>query len=527
MSESTLESSNGDKPTTSYESDKRSPDIYVDDEEFHDSKPSGFLLILVMVSSVSHFMFGYDTGYISAAIANIGTDLGPDVLSYGQQEFITSATSLGAFFGALITGFLADFLGRKRCSMFANFFLIVGAAIQCGAHTVWTMIAGRFVMGIGVGLGSVVAPLYITELAPPRYRGRLTIMASIIRTGAQLIAYGIGAGLDHVSHGWRILIGISMIPCVLQTVLLIPLPDSPRYLVQRGLLDQAKSALTRTHVGATEMSIDNKIAELVISTNELYPEGTTAFGRFLLHIRDLFLIPSNLRGLAIVCGSQAINQYTSFNALMYFSSTIFAMCGFSNPTAVSTVVAGTNFVFTVVVYYTIDRVGRRNLMLISLVGMTIGLAVNAIAFHYMDIIFSNNSATAASTNSNTWGIVIIIFMMFYVAFFAIGVGAIPWQQSEVLPMSVRGLASSLACCVNWSGSLVVASTFLTMMQNITPTGTFSFYTGICVVSFVFIWFCFPELKNLSLEETQLMLEDGFNVKKSVALSKERSKKVIN
>lgn len=493
-----------------------------DDQEFHDARPSAFLLLLVCVASVSHFMFGYDTGYISAALVSIGDDLGEE-LSYGQEELVTSATSLGALLGAAITSPLADNFGRKYTSMGANLFLMVGAIIQLAAHNVWTMIGGRFVMGWGVGIGSVIAPLFITELAPPRFRGRLVTMASLIRTGAQMFAYAIGAGLEHVHNGWRILIGISLIPCAAQLALMIPLPDSPRYLVQKGRMEDAARALKRTHKGASDESVALKIADLIESTREPYPD-VSVVRRFFLKLKELHTVPSNFRGLIIVCGGQGINQFTGFNSLMYFSATIFQIVGFSNATAVSIVVAATNFVFTVVVYFLVDRVGRRKLMLWSLAGMVLSFVLNAIAFHFLDVVFVGNDATAQSPNKKQWGDTIVVFMMMFVAFFAVGAGAIPWQQSEVFPMSVRGLGSSFATCTNWAGSLTVAATFLTMMKNITPTGTFAFFAGISLVSWIFLYFTFPELANLSLEETQMILSDGFNIKKSIELSKARRRK---
>lgn len=496
--------------------------IYHADEnvEFLSSRPSKLLTLIVFVSSVSHAMFGFDTGYISSALVSIKDDLDGHALTYGQQEFITSATSLGAFCGAMFTGTLADIFGRKYVSIGANAFLIAGAGMQCGAHTVWVMIGGRFVMGWGVGIGSVIAPLFITELSPPRFRGRLVTVASIVRTGAQLIAYAIGAGLEHVHNGWRILVGISIVPTVIQSVALLFLPESPRFLVQKGRLDEARDVIAATHSGASADLINAKIAELEETTKEIYPPGTSVVGRFWMKLRDLHRIPSNLRGLIIVCGGQGINQFTGFNSLMYFSATIFSAVGFSNSTAVSIIVAGTNFVFTLPVFLLVDRLGRRFLMLLSLVGMILALVLNSIAFHFVPISFQDHDAVTTSDVSG-WGIVILVAMMLYVAFFAVGVGAVPWQQSEVFPMSVRGLGTSFACCTNWAGSLVIASTFLTMMEKITPTGTFAFFAGISLVSLVFIYFLYPELSNLGLEETQEMLSHGFNVKESTRLSKQR------
>lgn len=492
--------------------------------QVHHAKPTRLLLLLVVVSSMSHFMFGYDTGYISSALVSIKGDLTGSQLTYGQQEFITSATSLGAFIGAMVCGTLADLLGRKNVTIFANLFLIVGAATQTGAQNLWTMIVGRFIMGWGVGIGSVISPLYITELSPARYRGRLVITASIIRTGAQLISYGIGAGLEHVHDGWRILVGIAMIPPFLQMFLIWPLPDSPRYLVQKGKIEEARAALEKTHNGVSDMGLDQKVSELVESTRELFP-NVPYWKRAWLKLRILHEDPANFRGLIIVCAGQGINQFTGFNSLMYFSATIFEMVGFSNSTAVSIVVAAASFIFTVVVFLLIDVVGRRKLMIVSLAGMVVALVIEAIAFHFMDIRFENNSAIVGSHSAtDTWGIVILVFIIVYVSFYAVGVGAIPWQQSELFPMSVRGLGSSFACGTNWAGSLTIASTFLTMMKNITPTGTFAFYAAISAVSLVFVLFCFPELSNLSLEQTQNVLADGFNIRKSIALSKAAKRK---
>lgn len=487
-----------------------------------DTRPSFYLMLIVLCSSVSHFMFGYDTGYISTALINIKGDLTGKTLTYGQKEFITSATSLGALVGSIFTGFLADKFGRKPVTIGANIFLIAGAGVQVGAHHLWDMIGGRFLMGIGVGLGSVIAPLYITEISPPKYRGRLVLISSIIRTGAQVAAAGIGTGLQSVHNGWRILIGIALIPPVLQMVLMLPLPDSPRYLVQSGQLEKARAALRRTHSGLSDQGIELEINELVAFTQIINPDHDSPLKRFIHKFKELHTVGSNLRGLIIICGMQGINQFTGYNSLNYFAGTLFQMVGFKDANAVSIVISGTNFVFTIVAYFLIDRCGRRILMLVSLAGMVVGLVIAAIAFHFLHITFvDNNAVVEGGGGFSSWGIVIMVMLMVYVAFFAIGCGAVPWQQSELLPMYVRGLGSSLAVATNWSGSLTIASTFLLMMERITPTGTFAFYAAISALSFVLIYLFFPELSGLGLEETQMLLTGGFKVKQSLELSKAR------
>ncbi|CDK29194.1 unnamed protein product [Kuraishia capsulata CBS 1993] len=485
---------------------------------FNNAKPSLLVICLTVLASISGFMFGYDTGYISSALVSIGKDFGSE-LTYGQQEFITAATSLGALISAIFAGICADLFGRKPVVMTSNVLFVVGAAIQCGAHTVWTMIAGRLVMGFGVGIGSLIAPLYISELAPSRFRGRLVVINCLGITGGQLIAYGVGAGLDQVHNGWRVVVGLSMIPPAIQLVAFFFLPETPRYLISKGKTEKAAGVISRTHPGASQALIETKIGEFMQLNNEL--PGSNVFSRTWEGIKEIHRVPSNFRALVIACALQGIQQFTGFNSLMYFSSTIFQAIGFDNSTAVSVIVAGTNFVFTLVAFFVIDRVGRRRILLIGIPGMMISLIVCAISFHYIKIEFKDGSAVLRDTKITGWGIVVIVGMVCFVATYAVGIGNVPWQQCELFPQSVRGIGASYATATNWSGSLVISATFLTMLENITPTGTFAFFAGLCLVAYVFVFFCYPELSNMELEETQAVLTGGFNIKQSKKLASAR------
>ncbi|ODV86714.1 hypothetical protein CANARDRAFT_6289 [[Candida] arabinofermentans NRRL YB-2248] len=481
------------------------------------SKPTLMVIVLTMLTSISGFMFGYDTGYISSALVAIGDDFGKE-LTYGQQQLITAATSLGALLTSIFAGTFADVVGRKPVVMFSNILFVIGAVIQCAAQTVWTMISGRFVMGFGVGIGSLIAPLYISELAPSKFRGRLVILNCLGITGGQLIAYGIGAGLDHVNNGWRIVVGLSMIPPVVQLIAFVFLPETPRFLIMKNRIEKAAKVITKTHIGATPELIDIKIQEIQ-RLNEAIP-GDTVLQKLWNSIKEIHMVPSNFRALVIACGLQGIQQFTGFNSLMYFSSTIFKAIGFDNSTAVSIIVSGTNFIMTVVAFFIIDRVGRRRILMFALPVMMAFLVLNAIAFHYVDIKFANGSAIVRSDVSS-WGIVIIVAMIGFVASYAVGIGNVPWQQSELFPQSVRGLGASYATATNWSGSLVISATFLTMLENITPTGTFALFAALTFFSIIFVYLCYPELSNLELEETQKILTGGFNIKASKKLAKRR------
>ena len=465
-------------------------------------------------------MFGYDTGYISSALVSIGHDFGHP-LSYGQEQFITASTSLGALIFSILSGIFVDFFGRKPLLMFSNIMFVVGAIIQCASHDVWTMIGGRFVMGFGVGIGSLIAPLYISELAPSRFRGRLVVLNCLGITGGQLVAYGIGAGLTHVNNGWRILVGLSMIPPAIQFISFCFLPDTPRFLIMHGKLDEAEKVLIKTHPGVSVEHIRMKIIDLQEEeVEEGFATCRNPLKKWWLTVVELHKVPSNFRALFLGCALQAIQQFTGFNSLMYFSSTIFKAIGFNNSTAVSLIVAGTNFVFTVVAFFIIDKVGRRKMLLISLPFMIAFLVMNAIGFHFINIKFNDNDAIV-NGNIHPWGDVIIVMMIGFVASYAVGIGNVPWQQSEMFPQKVRGVGISYATASNWAGSLIISSTFLTMLKNITPTGTFSLFAGFGLLSFILIVFCYPELSNLELEEVQDILTGGFHIQKSVKLAKAR------
>lgn len=492
-----------------------------EDDEVQEDKVSGLVVLLTLTASISGFMFGYDTGYISSALVSIGTDLGRE-LSYSQEEYITAATSLGALISSAFSGVLGDYFGRRPILMISNVLFIIGAIIQCAAHTVWTMISGRLVMGFGVGIGSLLAPVFISELAPKKYRGRLVVIDCLAVTGGQLIAYAIGAGLSRVNNGWRGAVGISMLPPILQFLaFLFFLPDTPRFLVMKGQISQAHKVLLKIYPDATEEQVSSSIKEFQ-EMNRALP-GNNVLQKSWNGVKVLHTSGPAFRALLITCGMQAIQQFTGFNSLMYFSATIFKTVGFKDSTAVSIIVAATNLIFTIVAFFIIDRVGRRRLILISLYGMLAFLVLNSIAFHYLNVTFHGSNAIVNSSDSHTWGIVIIIAIIGYVASYAVGCGNVPWQQGEMFPQAVRALGSSYATATNWTGSLVISATFLTMLQNITPTGTFALFAGLTFLSIIFILLFFPELSGMSLEEVQKVLTGGFHIRESVKIASMRKK----
>lgn len=201
---------------------------------------------------------------------------------------------------------------------------------------------------------------------------------------------------------------------------------------------------------------------------------------------------------------------------MYYSATLFKEIGFNQPTAVGLIISGTNFIFTLVALKWIDLIGRRRIMIWSAPGMIFGLTLASIAFHFMTQKTGGNLIDG-SQYSTAWSAIVLLSMIVFVASYATGLGNVPWQQGELFGLEVRGIGTSLATATNWSGNLLIGSTYLSLMAKITPAGAFGFYAGLCLLGWIFVLTCFPETAGLSLEEVKLVFRHGFGIKDSQRL----------
>lgn len=275
------------------------------DDNIENERIGKWIYFLTGSAAISGLLFGYDTGYISSALVLIHNDLGSPLSNF-DKSLITAATSLGALIGALVAGSLADLIGRKKVIMVADIIFIIGALLQAVAFSLPQMIVGRWVIGFGVGVASLVTPLYISELAPSHLRGRMVVINVLNITLGQLIAGGIGAGFAHVEHGWRHIIWLSAIPAISQMVLLIWLPETPRYLLRKRKTTDATIVLKRTYPSASPEEIDYKIT--LIERDVVNPDGLRGFAHFRSALFQLFTIRANLRALVITAGLQALQQ---------------------------------------------------------------------------------------------------------------------------------------------------------------------------------------------------------------------------
>ncbi|CAI9634205.1 unnamed protein product [Alternaria burnsii] len=502
--------------------------------------PGLFIWCLTICAGVSGLLFGYDTGVISSTLISINTDLSSRPLTTLDKSLITSCTSFFALLASPLTGILADTYGRKTVILVADILFILGALLQAWTSTVGGMVAGRSIVGAAVGSASFVVPLYISELSPSPFRGRLVVVSSLFITGGQVVAYIVGWLFSEKLHGWRWMVGLGALPAAIQFVMLFLLPETPRYLVKAGQIQQARKVLGRVYktdangtklVNAVLRRVEKEIEEEedaagLRGTHDMAKSGWRAkMDRIQDNFSQLVAIGGNRRALIIACMLQAFQQLCGFNSLMYFSATIFRLVGFESPTLTSLSIAITNFLFTLVAFHYIDRIGRRRILLWSIPIMIIGLALCAIAFLFINLPTEEASATAIAGNNKIWPLIILFSMITYVAGYAIGMGNVPWQQSELFPLSVRSLGSAMSTATNWGSNTFIGITFLPMMNVFTPVGTFALYAGVCMIAEVVIWRIYPETAGLGLEDVGGLLKDGFGVGNSVRKFRERNKKM--
>ncbi|KAM3514448.1 hypothetical protein MY11210_001892 [Beauveria gryllotalpidicola] len=492
-----------------------------------------FVLLLTFAAGISGLLFGYDTGVISATLVSIGTALSGRPLSSLDKSIITSATALFALIASPISSILADRLGRRRVILYADALFVVGAALQAVSSTVSLMVVGRCMVGAGVGAASFVVPLYIAEVAPARHRGRLVTTNVMLITAGQVVAYVVGwlfATHAEAETGWRWMVGLGAVPAAVQAALIGFMPETPRWLVKAGESGAARRVVLQTQ-GAAEARTGEHVDAIIKNIEvEIRAEqearrlrGTrqSKTPSWLSGWEELLTVGQNRRALAIACLLQGLQQLSGFNSLMYFSATIFTLVGFRSPTLASLSVAVTNFIFTGIALVLIDRIGRRRILLYSLPFMVCGLLLASLGFSFLTLDVSPNASHddapppaqgRSSSNSSAAGLILLSIIL-YVSSYAIGLGNVPWMQSELFPTAVRSLGSGVATATNWSANFVVGLTFLPLMELLTPPWTFALYAGVCAVGEALVWLIYPETAGLSLEESTSLLEHGWGVRR--------------
>ncbi|KAL3479295.1 general substrate transporter [Aspergillus californicus] len=477
---------------------------------------SMFVWIVAMSASIAGMLFGYDTAIISAVLVYIRDALG-HTLSNSEKELVTSLCSGGAFFGAIFAGNTADRFGRKTAIYVGCVLFVIGAVLQGAAYTLAQMCVGRIIVGFGVGSAAMIVPLYVAEIAPSKARGRLIGLNNVSITGGQVIAYALGAAFASVPNGWRYMVGLGGLPPIIMMFLMPFCPESPRHLVYNGRMEEARSVLYNIYRGATEIQIDALLASILAGCEEARAISGNESG--WSKIKKMHTVPSNFRALLCACGLMVLSQISGFNTLVYYSSTVFSLVGFNNPTAVGLAVAGPNLLMTFVNMMLVDKVGRRRLLLMTVWGMSASLIAVSVAFSFIDV--DVNSTEVVSGPISSAAIVVLVFVILFVLFYGVSVGNTAWMSADFFPLEVRAMGTMWMTCSSWGSNVIISSTFLSMINGMTMSGAFGFYAGICGVSYFMIYFFYPEVSGLALEEIKEVFEHGFGVKYARNLRKQR------
>lgn len=446
---------------------------------------SPWLLLVAVATLLAGLLFGYDQGVISGALALVGRDfrLSPFLL-----EIVTSWVTLGALAGALLAGTLADGLGRQKANVLAGVLFVIGACVQAFASGPAVLVAGRLVIGLGVGVASVAAPLYAAEMAPAAWRGRFVSTYQLAITLGIFAAY-IADDLLTPSGAWRSMFGLAVIPGALLALGMLAMPETPRWLIKMGRRDQARRGL------GLIMSASDADRALASIQAEVAQDRTASW-------REVFA-PRLRRALGVGVGLAVFQQITGINAIIYYANEIFARAGFATPGAQARAtlyaVGLVNVLATFIAIAFVDRVGRKPLLLAGLVGMTLSLAVVGVAFQRI----------GAGGGSRALGIATMLCLIVYIASFACSLGPVVWTIiSEIYPNHVRGRAAALATAANWAAAFAVSQTFLSLLDLIGTAKTFWLFALFGAVAFVWIRRAVPETRGRTLEDIERAWQEG-------------------
>ncbi len=430
-------------------------------------------------AAITGLLFGYDTGVISGAILFIRKDFHLTSMMTGVT---VSAVLMGAFLGSAISGKMTDEIGRRKALVIVSVIFVIGTLMTAAAPSDLILIIGRAILGMAIGIGSFTAPLYLAEIAPPNIRGFLVSLNQLAITLGIILAYII----DYIfaaNGDWRWMLGFGVLPAVILFVGTYFLPESPRWMVFKGMLLEAEENLK--NIRATE-DVTREMTEIKQSIQEKRGTWRMLFSKRLRPIMYISL------GLAF------FQQVTGINTIIYYAPTILQQAGFSEATTaiLATLAIGIfNVVFTVIALPLIDRWGRRPLLLMGLAGMFISLAAQSIAFYFPELTYLRWLTVGS--------------MIFYIACFAMSLGPIMWLViSEIFPLQIRGVGISVAISCCWAFNMLVAMTLLTLIDAVGISGTFWIYAILCVLGVLFVYFLVPETKGCTLEQIEKNLRAG-------------------
>ena len=453
----------------------------------------GYLVFLSVVAALGGFLFGYDTAVISGTIAQVTEQFRLDAL---QQGWYVGCALVGSIIGVLFAGILSDKFGRKF-TMILPAILFSTSAIGCAVSVDFNqLVVYRIIGGVGIGVVSIISPLYISELAVAQYRGRLVSLYQLAVTigflGAYLVNYQLLGystsnpdivtgwwSLIFVTEVWRGMLGMEILPALLFFIIIFFIPESPRWLILKGREEKATNILERIYTSSKDA-----LFQLAETKSVLSSESKSEW--------KLLLQPSIRKAVIIGVCIAMLGQFMGVNAVLYYGPSIFENAGLSGGDSLfyQVLVGLVNTLTTVLALVIIDKIGRKKLVYYGVSGMVISLILIATYFIY----------------GESWGIssiFLLVFFLFYVFCCAVSICAVVFVLlSEMYPTRVRGFAMSIAGFALWIGTYLIGQLTPWMLQNLTPAGTFILFAIMCVPYMLIVWKLVPETTGKSLEEIE-------------------------
>lgn len=432
-----------------------------------------FIWKVSLIAGLGGILYGFDMGVIAAALIFVRESF---ALSTRMEEVVVSVVLVGAMSGAFAGGAIADRIGRRSTLLWGGAIFIAGSLLAPASPNAITLIVARALLGVAIGFTSVTAPVYVSELAPPKSRGMLIGLYQFALTLGIALADLVGYWLAP-QHAWRLMFGLGALPAVLFVILLLTLPESPRWLFAQNRISEAQSVLSvYTDDAGARLLIEDIHSALEVRVEKRWSALWSPAVRYFLFI---------------AVGFTALQQVTGINTIIYYGPQIFALAGItSNRSAIfaTLLVAVTNVLATIIALVLVDRVGRKPLLYVGIGGMTASLLLLAYSFH-------NAAAFGAGP-----GVIATICLMVYITCFAFSMGPIAWiLVSEVFPLQLRGRGVAAASLGSGASNFLVSLTFLSLIKAAGNTVTFIIYAGFCILTLIFVRFVVPETKGRELE----------------------------
>ena len=452
-----------------------------------------YLIFLSVVAALGGFLFGYDTAVISGTIAQVTQLFQLDAL---QQGWYVGCALVGSIVGVLFAGILSDKLGRKL-TMVISAVLFSTSALGCALSADFAqLVVYRIIGGVGIGVVSIVSPLYISELAVAQYRGRLVSLYQLAVTvgflGAYLVNYQLLAWAESgtqlsvdwlnkifITEVWRGMLGMETLPAILFFIIIFFIPESPRWLILRGNELKAVNILEKIYNSITEAKSQLNETKSVL-TSETKSEWS------------LLMKPGIFKAVIIGVCIAILGQFMGVNAVLYYGPSIFENAGLSGGDSLfyQVLVGLVNTLTTILALVIIDKVGRKKLVYYGVSGMVVSLILIGLYFLFGDSLGVSS-------------LFLLVFFLFYVFCCAVSICAVVFVLlSEMYPTKVRGLAMSIAGFALWIGTYLIGQLTPWMLQNLTPAGTFFLFALMCVPYMLIVWKLVPETTGKSLEEIE-------------------------